>query len=60
MLYTKHDICYGDLQSVIFFIFGIIYGIWKFPSQGMNPSCSIRHSCSNVGSSSHCTTAETP
>ena len=40
----------------LFFSLGYTCGIWKFPGQGLNLSCSchLRHSCGNAGSLSHC------
>ena len=40
-----------------FFFFGHLFGIWKFPGQGSNPSQSfyLRHDCSNASSLTHCT-----
>ena len=45
-----------------FFLFGLTLGIWKFPGQGSNLSCScdLCHSCSNTGSLTYCATAGTP
>ena len=40
-----------------FFFFGCTHGIWRFPGQGLNLSCSCNqlHSFSNPGSLTHCT-----
>ena len=37
------------LEFFFFFFFGHTLGIWKFPGQGSNPSCS----CDNTGSLTH-------
>ena len=40
-----------------FFFFCHTHGIWKFPGQGLNLSCScdLCHICSNAGSFTYCT-----
>ena len=45
-----------------FFLFGCSSGIWMFPGQGLNPSCSLGlcHRYDHPGSLTHCTTAGTP
>ena len=37
-------------------------GMWKSPSQGVNPTqnCNVLHSCSNARSLTHCITVGTP
>ena len=39
------------------FFFGYTHGIWKFPVQRLNPSCSydLCYSCGSSGSLTHCT-----
>ena len=46
-----------QLGRFFFFFFSHTCSVWKFPGQGWNPSCScsLRHSCSNAISSTHCT-----
>ena len=55
--------CLVFLTSVFFlffFFFGCTHGIWKFPDQGLNPSCSCNahHSCGNAQSLTHCARPE--
>ena len=42
-----HQYICGDSNNFQFFVFGCTCGIWKFPSQGLNPShsCILCHSC---------------
>ena len=47
---------WNSLFLCIYFIFGPIWGIWKFLNQGLNPShrCNIHNSCGNAKSLIHC------
>ena len=42
-------------MCIFYFFFDYAHGIWKFLSQGSNPSCScnVHHSCSNTQSLTH-------
>ena len=48
--------------TFFFFFFGRTLGMCTFPDQGLNQcrSCSLRHSCGNAGSLTHCATRELP
>ena len=65
--YYRIPYFYLDYQPVpfdrppitLYFIYSILadtHGMWKFPGQGLNPSCScdLHYSCSNTGSLIHC------
>ena len=43
--------CLVFLLLLLFFFFSLTLSIWRFPGQGLN----LSHSCSNVGSLTHCT-----
>ena len=57
----------GFFVCLLVFRFFVFWGghtqhMWKFPGQGLNPSCicDLCHRCSNSGSLTYCTTVGTP
>lgn len=44
------------------FIFSHTFDMWRFPSQGLNPShsCHLSNCCCNAGSLTHCAMVGTP